>query len=233
LICHQNVSATSIKSAVLNLKDAGVYQKDTVYAAYEAYMSGAKLPLTFLGIGMTSVVLCDNAGFAWKVARQKSKVLFLLLEREYEFFKAARTIPSIAKHILRVYGFNREHIAIKRECLWGSPGRWADATRLFELHKKIGTETERIGWTPPEFKEDSYVFPGGGRPPILVDGGFSHRLGPVLVRYVKDVIRGRRRVHDTPSDLMFDIRREISYKAIRPQEAKSLTRHLAMMRPEG
>ena len=225
-----NVSTTSIRSAIVNLKDAGNYQKDAINTAFAAYQAGAKLPLHYLGIGLTAVVFNDSNGFAWKVARRSSGTLFLMLEREYEFFRAAKTVPSIAKHILRVYGFNREQVAIKRECLWGIPGRWADMTRLFELHKAIGHATEKIGWTPPEFKEDSYVFPSGGRPPVLVDGGFSHRIGPALVRYVKDIIRGKRPVHDCTNDLAFDIRREVSYKTITPQAAKSLTKHLLLIR---
>jgi hypothetical protein len=223
-----NVTEARIHSSIIGVSPAyGKYKLNIAAAGYRAFLAGARLPLHFLGIGMTAVVFCDNKGIAWKVGRNTTKSLFLLLEREYEYLKAAGRMPSISRNIVRVYNWYPQHVAFSRECLWGTPGRWADQTVLWNLFGKITGIMEKNGWSGPEFKEDSFVFTKDKRT-VLVDGGFSYRIGKNLVKYAREVLAGRRPIHDEHKEIAFDLRREVSYKAVPKRVAESLTRKLGV-----
>lgn len=202
-------------------------------SAYRALDAGAEPPLTFLGMGASGAVFCDAAGIAAKVYRwYRSPVLYAHKEAEAEFLRdAARS--AVRDSVARFYGFDPELEVLFRECVEGSPGGWG--TRgLSELHVRISKEMEKLGWGSPEYKEDSYVVESyHGRPTgrvVLVDAGSPARLGSNLVRYVEDVIAGRRRHPESANDLGFYLRREVFEGAVERKTANRLIRALGLGR---
>jgi len=190
---------------------------DVISAAERAFAAGAKPPMTYIGAGAFGIVLCDVNGIAFKVFRfadTKSGVAESAFEDELEWLQTARSIPKIKKHIPDVLAAQGENILI-RECVLGRPGGWSDSRRLLDLHGEIEKATLPLGWTAPEFKEDSYIIRPDGVP-VLVDASMAMRVGDRLFDYIADVNAGRRgRPHWLrEGDESFFLCREVSEKAL-------------------
>jgi|FLYK01.1.fsa_nt_gi hypothetical protein len=196
--------------------------------------AGAQGPLEYVGVGMFGVVLCDRENVAWKVFHREkpasSFFLLHLLEEEYDFLKDAAQTEA-APYVARVYAMYPEELVLTRECVRGRPGGWADAAKLWEVHRKIEEiMMPSVGWTAPEFKEDSYIFRPNGTP-VLVDASMPHRVGLNLARYVEDVIEGRKVPYESWRTLAFYILREIPYGTIPEEVYLPLLRRLVELDP--
>lgn len=210
-----------------------------VHGAFDrAVQAGAPLPLSYVGAGMYGIVFCDEAGHAWKVARFSELATenhrAYMLEKfaeEYEWLRDAEG-TSIERNVSKVYAIHPDPIVLERECVPGSPGTWADGTRLSHLHRRIGKvmEVER-GWTAPEFKEDSYVIRPDGTA-VLVDTSSVHRLGMNLAGWIEDVLDGRRTTKDRWHDLAFYLLQERRHKTIPKPYLDRLLRRLVEKDPE-
>ncbi len=199
-----------------------------------AVLSGAVPPLDYLGAGQFGIVLCDEDR-AWKVARligQHSQRLFMLeaFSDEFEWLRDA-VGTSIEKNVAKVYGFHPEEIVVERECVEGTVGTWADGTRLSKIHRRIGKVMERErSWSPPEFKEDSYVVKADGTP-VLVDISMAHRYGMNLAAWIEEVLEGRP-THDRWRDLAFYLLQEKSHRTIPRPYLEHLLHRLVEKDPE-
>jgi hypothetical protein len=200
--------------------------------AYErALQAGAKPPLTYVGAGQYGIVFCDNWGHAWKVARLSPDAndrerLFMLesVAEEYEWLRdAART--EIAPHVAKVYAIHEAELVLERECVDGHPGTWGDDGRLRKLHHKIWDVMIPVGWTAPEFKEDSYIIRPSGQA-VLVDISMALRVGENLAGWVEDVLLGRRKTRADWHDLAFYLYRERREGTIPKERADPLLRRL-------
>ncbi len=171
--------------------------------------AGASAPLEYMGAGMTGVVLCSG-DVAYKIGRRVSPILRRMLGDEAEWLKAAGAVRDVRKHVARLQDYDPRNIVIMRSCPRRDPEmsayRYGEG-RLSDLHSEIERLMLPHGWTAPEFKADSYVITKKG--PVLVDASMPARVGHVLLDYVRDVLGGQRATDERPSDLAFEVRREI------------------------
>ena len=178
-------------------------------AAERAVDAGAVPPLTYHGMGMTGVVFSGQDGRAYKVYRSDTPMLRRMAFDEAEWLIDAGAVPAIAHLIPEVYELDEENLVLVREYVEGTPGGWGTGSVSFDLHRAIEASMIPYGWSAPEYKEDSYVFDDDGNF-TLVDASMPHRLCDRALRYVEDILEGRRPWYDsTPGDLAFDIRREM------------------------
>jgi len=205
-------------------------------AVDRALAAGAEGPLEYIGAGMFGIVLCDEKDVAWKVARlteepteKHNAFMREAIEEEYEWLRDAAKTP-VAPNVARVYAFHPGPIVLERECVRGHPGGWDD-WNLRNLHQEIEDTVVLIGWSAPEFKEDSYIFRENGTP-VLVDISMPNRLGMNLARWVEDVIEGRRQTHYDWHTLGFYIVREVPYKTIPEDYARYLLGRLVELEPK-
>lgn len=222
-----------------NMSEVPAHIRPEIQAAVgRALEAGAPAPLTYVGVGMYGIVLCDVENHAWKVARWtgngEGSRQFILDEvaSEYEWLRDAARSP-ISGNVAKVYAIHPEQLALERECVAGRPGGWADDKRLGDLHTKIERAMIPLGWTAPEFKENSYIIRDDGTP-VLVDISQAQRVGMNLVGYVKDVLEGKRATHDSWRDLAFYLLREMGVAGheIPEHVAKDLVDRLNERDPE-
>jgi hypothetical protein len=184
--------------------------------------AGAEGPLDYVGAGAYGIVLCDERNHAFKVGRMSPskpsyEVEFISesLGTEFEFLRDAAQ-SSMAGHVARAYRFHPAEIVIERECVQGRPGVWGDDSRLHKIDKAIDQAMRPLGWTGPEFKEDSFIIKGDGRE-VLVDASMAVRIGMNLANWVQDVLEGRRKTRDDWQSIAYYVMSEIRHSEI-PQE---------------
>jgi hypothetical protein len=202
-----------------------------------ARAAGATGPLEFVGVGMFGIVLCDREGKAWKVFRiapdaKPEHLIFLLeaLEEEFEWLTAAAG-TEIAPHVARVFAAHPEELVLERECVPGESGSWyRGGGRLSDLHSAIEAAMLKVGWTGPEFKDNSYIIRPDGQA-ILVDVSMPLRVGTNLADWVGDILEGRRRTHETWHSLAFYVLREMRLGTVPEERAKDLVRRLNGLDP--
>ena len=174
-----------------------------------ALAAGAEPPLTYMGTGMTGVVVCVGA-VAYKVARATQPIDHQIFEEEADWLAAAARVPAVAAHVARLHDFDPTNIVIIRDCPYADPEQSAwryGENKLHDLHQRIEQAMIPHGWTAPEFKPDSYVLTTRG--PILVDASMPSRVGHELVQYIEALVAGDRPLWTTrPSDLAFHVRME-------------------------
>jgi len=189
-----------------------------------AMAAGASAPLTYVGAGMTGVVLRSGPR-SYKVARNLTPTRHSSFEAEAEFFQACSRVPEIREQVAQIRKFDPYRLVIIKRYVPRDPEAkaWKNETAIWELHKRIEATMIPHGWTAPEFKADSYVLSEAG--PVLVDGTFAHRVGLVLLQYATDLLDERRPWWDeTPRDLAFALRMEVgrtlTQDQIAPLEAR-------------
>lgn len=200
---------------------------DSVVA--RALGAGAVQPLTYIGTGMTSIVLCDVNGVGWKVARRVTDSLAGMLEDEAEWLATAVEVPWVRDHVARFNAYHPAELVIERECVFGSRGGWSNDRPLHDIHGEIERRMLPHGWTAPEFKEDSYISTKD-RGWVLVDASMGRRVGDVLVAYVIDVIEKRRPARDSLEDLAFFVRMEVSNGTVSATVSDTIERRISQVR---
>ena len=173
-------------------------------AALRAVEAGAVGDLTYQGAGATGVVLCDEQGRAYKVARRGREAS---VAEEAEWLRKAEQVPGVREHVARNARYDKKSDVLERECVPGAIGTSRQTSKLFKLHKQIRSTMSPYGWLSPEFKEDSYVM-ARGRGPVLVDASSALRVGSELVKYAQDVLAGRRPQTERLEDIAFAVRQE-------------------------
>lgn len=153
-------------------------------AEARARAAGAQGELEYKGAGMTGIVLCDQTGRAFKVARGEGT-----FDDDAAWLRKAAQMPGTGRNIMRLERYDKRQRVLVGECVRGRVGGWNDETKLHRLHERIGAEMQQYGWSAPEFKADSYVI-ARGRGPVLVDASMAHRRGQPLVADVLDVLAG-------------------------------------------
>jgi hypothetical protein len=211
----------------------GVAMREMPDAVDRALAVGAVPPLTYVGAGMTAIVLCDARGHAFKVSRRAASDGMIFDEAEW-LRDAART-PGVREHVATFIRFHPSYV-IERACPMPTEEyRRVDEHALFDLHyDAIGKRMLARGWTAPEYKRDSYVITDRG--PILVDASLAQRIGKNLLRHTVDLIRGRKvelNPYETPSHYAFLVQREIGEKTITEAAAAPVLRALALLEAHG
>lgn len=180
--------------------------------------------LIYVGAGMTSLVFCDDAGRAYKVARRPGHEL----EDEAEWLGVANQVPGLKARVAILYGYNPTLDIIVRSCPQPIDRSRQRRGKLWDLWREIGARIEPYGWTAPEFKEDSFVITRSG--PVLVDAGFVHRTGRRLLVHIKEILSGKRpmRKGDRWSDLAFALRREVGITLTNAQVTPTIAKIVAL-----
>jgi hypothetical protein len=88
-----------------------------------------------------------------------------------------------------------------------------------------------LGWNAPEFKGDSYIIQEDGRPK-LVDISMVQRLGQNLLRWIEEVLAGRRLTHESWHSLAFYVLREMREEAVTEAEGCAVLEALVERDPE-
>ena len=234
---------------ILNLRDVqDPYRVEVEAAALRAIAAGARVPLTFVGMGMTGTVFTDRSkNLAYKVARHPTSDM---VAEEAEWFRDARRVPAMRDLIPGKVRWDAQNRVLIRRYVRGRPGSWGDATKLYDIHGKIQETMLPHGWTAPERKEDSYVVSGGseGRDSwragdftkaTLIDASMPHRVGKGLVKYALDVAAGRRPHDDVWGRRLEDIAYYVYRERIAPNNhrgtipVEDVRRVLAALRDAG
>jgi hypothetical protein len=161
-------------------------------------------------------VFCDERGFAYKVGRRREDHYRQLLGEEAEWLAVANHVPWVKDRVVKLYAWNPLWIVITRECIAGRQAAGRVPHALWETHKEITRLMIPHGWSAPEFKNDSYVY-DRGRGWVLVDAGFVHRMGRGVVRYVVDILSGKRSAYgmfETPHYFASVVEREMYFGRI-------------------
>lgn len=204
------------------------YREEIERAARRAVrMANARAPLDYIGIGMTGVVFCDARDHAFKVARHPGQAITRsMIAQEAEWLRVAGTVPSIRRHIARLYRYHRSAAILERECIHDDArnrGRRPKADR-WDLHASIREAMKPYGFGAPEFKDDSYVYVRG-RGWVLVDASMPIVMGSRLVARATEMLKGRRFLNESPSDMAYAVRME-SGRSIPPAVAERLSARL-------
>ncbi len=217
---------------VLNPSEIPMWFGGFEEAVEAAIAAGAVTPITFMGIGFSGWVFCDQTGIAFKITRvlegrNFDKTAYRTVEDEAAFLFAARQLPEeIRKHIVSIHKWRSDLGVIVKGCIWGQAGGWSDESKLYEIHEEIAEAMKPLGWGPPEFKDNSYIQNPEGVW-ILVDAGFALRFGKVLADYAEDVVQNRLQTHiplsfSEVSDLAFAVKMEGLEKRIPEDQAYRL-----------
>jgi hypothetical protein len=193
--------------------------------AERALDAGATPPLDYLGAGATAVVFCDKRGRGWKVARRVDSGV---VADEAEWLRTAAKVAEVKKYVPRFYAWHAAQGTIERACVVADrENAWRWTRDLSDLHRRIEAEMVKHGWSAPEFKDDSYVITTNG--PVLVDAGYANRLGHRLLRYVVDILEGRRprRKYENNGTLAFYLRREVQEAALTQADVAPVLLRLA------
>lgn len=166
-----------------------------------ARAAGATGPLDYLGAGMIGVVLGDAHGRAYKVARHDNSGDSL--EEEADWLDAAARVPFVAAQVSPRRAWRPDLLVLVKDRIDGRDGRWGDESRLWDKTVAIDKAMRAAHWTGPERKANSWIVTPDGRD-VLVDAGMAHRMGPVLVAYAEEVLRGERPLAHPP-----DVAREL------------------------
>ena len=199
--------------------------------------AGAVPQLTYVGTGMTAVVLCDQRSHAFKVSRDLQPIDVSMLSTEADWLSVASRTSGVRDHVAQLFRFHSALIVIERQCPMplGDDWRRRDESALFDLHYKVmGPRMLAQGWTMPEFKPDSYVITERG--PILVDASMAQRIGKRLLHYTIELLHGQHRdelSYEKPSDYAFYIRREIEERTISERSAAPVMAALKELEENG
>lgn len=187
--------------------------------------TNARLPLEYIGIGMTGVVFCDARGRAFKAARNPDQAITRqMIAEEAQWLAIASTVPEIRRHVTRLHHFHRGPSIIERECIREDESARRRKDVRFDLHLAIGRAMSPYGLSAPEFKNDSYVY-SRGRGWILVDASMPHLVGARLVARAVQTLRGKSFYNERPSDIAFALRME-SDRTVAPAVALRLSERL-------
>lgn len=196
-------------------------------AVHRALQAGARVPLRYLGAGMTAIVFGDaegKGGRAYKVGRRPSSATNVrTLTTEAEWLADAQKVPAIRGLVVRHVAFRPDLLVIvNREV----PRESRPAGRDFwAVHQTIAAAMKTRGWGQPEYKDDSYVWTAKG--PVLVDASSTLRFGPRLLAYARDIAEGRRPwLDESLRDLLWELRMEASDGRISEQDAAFVSRLL-------
>jgi len=179
-------------------------------AEQRVYRAGAAGALEYIGTGATGIVFCDQAGKAFKAARDSRAAR--VIEEEAAWLRDAAKIPGFDRHVARGVRYDKKNDVLVRECVIPSKtrDRRVNEKRLRRLHERLGASMlKTYGYGAPEYKPDSYVYTRD-RGPVLVDAGFAIRRGKALVKNVLDVLNQRRPLEHKQEarDLAFELRYE-------------------------
>lgn len=189
-------------------------------AVRRALAAGAKPPLEYVGAGMVGLVLKDQKNRAFKVARHVSPLHFELLEREYEWLRDAHRIDP--ERTVKPIRFDPENLVLIKEYVEGRPYGWAPGS-VHQHFSELAKRMEKLDWGAPEFKDDSYIQTEDGF--VLVDAGMAQRLCQRFVRWLREVLNGKRHswsVGTHPEDLAFLLRREVIEGCVDEKTAEKL-----------
>lgn len=174
----------------------------------------------YLGAGATAVVLLGPEGNAYKVAR--SEFATEMLSTEYEYLTSMQG-SDVGGALPRPMGF--QNGVLVREGVPGRAGRWG--TRgLRELYERIAAESRAHEWTPPEFKEDSFIVTDDGRI-VMVDVGFTNRTGNRHADYVEAQLEaGEHFTERDARDAAWALRMDAADELVSPMRARELQARL-------
>lgn len=198
--------------------------------AIRADRARMRLPLRFVGMGMTASVFCDAAGRGYKVGHNRA--FAGVLEEEAEFLRVVGGDPEVRRHIARIERFDRDVPMIVRECI--AEDRDAQTLsyyrggqkrgRPWDVWNRISQAAVRYGFGRPEYKDDAFRYVRS-RGWVLVDAGFAARCGRRLVQKALETLRSDVASISDLSDLAYAVRME-SGRTIDPTRAEALSKRL-------
>lgn len=203
------------------------YENEILASAIRVLRSGAKTPLTFIGMGAYGVVFCDGRGRGYKAARRPDDAAIRHgIEDEAEWLRVASSVPYAKDHVARFVAYYPKTVVIERQCIVGSSYRSRAKVSKWDTHHLIGKAMAPYGYGAPEFKEDSYVW-DRSRGWVLVDASMAHKYGARLAAQASRALAGQKRFA-TPQekkDIAWALRMEAG-RTIAPERAERMSERL-------
>lgn len=167
------------------LKD--IPTEEVEYAIERALKAGAdKDSLEFLGAGQEGFVFGDKQA-AYKVARDPENWSFSTTAAVLSAVEATEAAPFVVS----LYGYYPKEEVLVVERVEGPTGRWLSPVR--ETYDYISDVLDSLDYSPPEFKESSFVQRQDGTW-VMVDLGFVY---PLRERAAKELAAKIRKLDKT------------------------------------
>jgi GGDEF domain-containing protein/GNAT superfamily N-acetyltransferase len=206
-------------------------QAEVKPAAVRAVAVGADAAsLKYVGAGAEGIIFSDKTGRAYRVLRTNDPYQRAEKVRvEQEAVESLKGTPA-EKYMAPHFHADPEQGVIVRSMIEGRPGGWG-TQGLREAYDTIAAELKKQDFSSPEYKEDSFILPEGGGPPIMVDIGFLYPRGK---REAKQVTETVERGDPTAIDLLdqpFAIRNLYYDGNMSLEDALRLTSKIKDMKP--
>lgn len=201
---------------------------EVMAAAGRAVQVGADpKTMRYVGAGGEAIIFADGRGRAYRVlrtndpAQRREKTL---VERDALEVAKLPSSPA-AKYLPKLHQVDPQLGVVVRDEVKGRPGGWG-TKGLRDAYETIAAEFKRNGFSAPEFKEDSFIIPEDGGPPVMVDLGFLHYRGRREADHIASLLATGDPSEIDPLDQPFAIRSLYSEGAIGFPEALRLSRQL-------
>lgn len=174
---------TSIDSEAI-LEAAPVYiQTEVLPAALRAVQAGARAKeLQYLGAGGEGILFHDDIA-AYKVGRQSD------LEDEADALEALSHVHEARPFVPKFIAYYPELRVLVRSLVDGYPGRWGNGSQLRPVYDLLTRQLDKLDFSPPEWKEDSFVISEQGAPPVMVDLGFTSPIRQRAVTWLRESLK--------------------------------------------
>lgn len=205
---------------------------EVIPAANRAVAVGADpSSLKYVGAGGEGIIFTDKSGWAYRVlrtddpAKREEKV-----KVEQDAVAALKGTPA-EKYMAPQFHVDPKQGVIVRAMIEGHPGGWG-TKGLREAFEVIETELNKQDFSSPEYKEDSFIVPDDGGPPVMVDIGFLHLRGKREAKQVTEIVnRGDPAAIDL-LDQPFAIRNLYYDGVMGLKDALSLTAKIKDLKPD-
>lgn len=163
-------------------------QDEVKSAAMRAVTVGADpASLRYVGAGGEGIIFTDKTGKAYRVLRIKNPhTKAEKVQIEHDAVEALRGTPA-EKYLAPHYPVDPKYGVSVRDMIAGHPGGWG-TKGLREAYNVIKEELKKKDFSSPEFKEDSFIIPEDGGPPVMVDLGFIHARGQREAKLVTETV---------------------------------------------
>lgn len=200
--------------------DAHAAVKDVaVAAAHRAAAAGAHAEsLKYIGAGAEGIVFADKTGRAYKVGRSDDREA-LRGEHDAAVVVGKRGLGP------KVHKFDAKHGVIVRDMIDGRRGGWADGAKLRQKYEEIARALHEEDFTPPEYKEDSFVV-GDDGDVKMIDVGFAQPRGKRLAAKVRAMRLEAATDFNSAFDAQLDIAHAFEDGAIDHAEAEAFMRRI-------
>lgn len=168
---------------LLNFDDVPVViHAEVVSSAARAVQAGAHAKdLQYLGAGGEGILFHDNRA-VYKVGRHSD------LEDEADALEALSRDPEARPFVPKFIAYYPELQVLVRSHVEGRPGRWRDDGQLRPVYDLLVSRLNKLDFSAPEWKEDSFILGENGQI-AMVDLGFTSPIRQRAVHWLRESMK--------------------------------------------